>query len=135
MKFKIITLGCKLNKYESDCMANILLQNGYTLSTDEFADIYIIDTCAVTQESEKKSRQYIAKCNKINPNCKIIICGCASQNNPEQFKDKKNVFSIIGNEGKDKILDLVDNMTNTVFDFSVEYGKIADPYITSTRAY
>ena len=135
MKIKLTTLGCKLNKYESDCMANLLLQAGHEIVQDDYADIYIINTCAVTQESEKKSRQYIAKCNKINPNCKIIICGCASQNNPEQFIGKKNVFSIIGNEGKEYILDLIKEETCKVYDFSTEYADLNNPYITTTRAY
>ena len=111
------------------------MKNGYIITNEEYADIYIINTCAVTQESEKKSRQYIAKCNKSNPNCKIIICGCASENNWEQFKDKKNVFSIIGNEGKDKILDIINNPTNCVYEFPKTYGDIKNPYITTTRAY
>ncbi len=135
MKVKLTTLGCKLNKYESDCMANLLLKAGYEITHDDFADIYIVNTCAVTQESEKKSRQYIAKCNKINPNCKIIICGCASQNNPDQFKDKKNVFSIIGNEGKENIVDLIKKSTCEVYEFPTIYNNLGDPYITTTRAY
>jgi len=135
MKIRLITLGCKLNKYESDCMANILLKAGHEITQDNVADIYIINTCAVTQESEKKSRQYVAKCNKYNPHCKIIICGCASQNNPDQFKGKNNVFSIIGNEGKEKILNIINNCIVNVQDFDVNYGKLNNPYITSTRAY
>lgn len=135
MKVKLTTLGCKLNKYESDCMANLLLKAGYEITHDDYADIYIVNTCAVTQESEKKSRQYIAKCNKINPNCKIIICGCASQNNPDQFKDKKNVFSIIGNEGKENIVDLIKKSTCEVYEFPTTYNDLGDPYITTTRAY
>jgi len=135
MKVKLITLGCKLNKYESDCMANILLKAGHEIVSDEYADVYIINTCAVTAESEKKSRQYIAKCNKANPNCKIIVCGCASQNNAEQFSGKTNVFSIIGNEGKEKILDLIKHSSVEVVDLPTIYGEISSPYITSTRAY
>ena len=68
-KVVIITLGCKQNKYESDCMARILENNGYIVSENlEIADIYVLNTCAVTKEAEKKSRQYIAKFNnrKIN---------------------------------------------------------------------
>ena len=66
-KVVIITLGCKQNKYESDCMARILGNNGYIVSENlEIADIYILNTCAVTSEAEKKSRQYIAKFNKFN---------------------------------------------------------------------
>ena len=135
MKVKLITLGCKLNKYESDCMANILMCAGHEVVSDDYADVYVINTCAVTAESEKKSRQYIAKCNKTNPDCKIIICGCASQNNPDQFKGKTNVFSIIGNEGKEKILDLINNSSTNVVELPTTYGDIASPYITSTRAY
>ena len=91
-KVSIVTLGCKQNKYESDCMAKILEDNGYDVSESlEFADIYIINTCAVTNEAEKKSRQHIVKCRKLNPDSKIIICGCASENNLEQFKNKENV--------------------------------------------
>ena len=62
----IITLGCKQNKYESDCMFQILVENGYSVSEKlQPADIYIINTCAVTSEAEKKSRQYVSKCNKL----------------------------------------------------------------------
>lgn len=135
MKIKLITLGCKLNKYESDCVARQLMEKGHEIVDGDFADVYIINTCAVTQESEKKSRQYIAKCNKQNPNCKIIICGCASQNNPEQFINKKNVFSIIGNENKEKIVDLIDESKVEIYPFMAEYGELKNPYITSTRAY
>ena len=134
--FHVITLGCKLNKYESDCMANALMNNGYKLITDfEFADIYIINTCAVTSESEKKSRQYITKCLKLNPNAKIIVCGCASQNNVDQFKNKPNVFSVFGNEGKENILDFIEMPVCEVVPFSTNYSKIENPYITQTRAY
>ena len=74
-KVVILTLGCKQNKYESDCMANLLKNSGYEVSENlEFADIYIINTCAVTSEAEKKSRQYISKCLKLNDDAKIIIC-------------------------------------------------------------
>ena len=68
-------------------------------------------------------------------NCKIIICGCASQNNIGQFKDKTNVFSIIGNEGKEKILDLIEKETYKVYDFPSEYSNLKNPLITTTRAY
>ena len=85
----VVTLGCKQNKYESDCMANILKIHGYDiLPSLDVADVYVLNTCAVTQEAEKKSRQYIAKFNKLNDSCKIVVCGCASQNNPEQFFKK-----------------------------------------------
>ena len=83
----LISLGCKVNKYEIECMANILSKNGWQVSLkQEVADLYVVNTCAVTNEGEKKSRQYIAKLIKLNPTAKIVVCGCASQNNLEQFK-------------------------------------------------
>lgn len=134
--FHIITLGCKLNKYESDCMANLLIEKGYKYITNfEFADIYIINTCAVTKESEKKSRQYISKCLKLNPNAKIIICGCASENNLEQFKNKTNVFSVIGNEKKDQIDKFIESSVFKVYDFLPNYNNLKNPNINQTRAY
>ena len=137
MKICVVTLGCKQNKYESDCMANILKNSGHEiLPSLKVADAYILNTCAVTQEAEKKSRQYIAKFNKLNPECKIIVCGCASQNNLEQFKGKKNVYSIIGNEGKEKILDILNSSTYEVFDIChTEYPKLYAPTKTTTRAH
>ena len=86
MKVSVLTLGCKVNKYESDSLLNLFKQQGYEISDKlEFADIYVINTCAVTSEAEKKSRQMLARCKKFNPNAKIYVCGCASQHNPKQF--------------------------------------------------
>ena len=135
-KVSIITLGCKQNKYESDCMANILLNAGYQVTERlEFADVYIINTCAVTAEAEKKSRQYIAKINKLNNNAKIIVCGCASQNNISQFQEKDNVYSIIGTEGKEKILDIISNKTLQAYDIGTVYCSPHTPIKSTTREY
>lgn len=132
----LISLGCKVNKYEIDCMAKLLQDNGYEVTLNhEPADIYIVNTCAVTNEGEKKSRQYISKLSNLNPNAKIIVCGCASENNVDQFK-KTNVFSIIGNEGKNNILDLIENSRYEKYDLSLEYNhEVAKPIKSQTRAY
>jgi len=136
----IITLGCKQNKYESDCMARILSESYIVWPKLKWADVYIINTCAVTAEAEKKSRQYIAKCNKLNPECKIIVCGCASQNNMDQFKDKDNVYYVLGTEGKEKILKIVNQRlrhTNNVVlkkeELPLEYNSIYGPLKTTVR--
>ena len=132
----IITLGCKQNKYESDCMAQILENAGYTVSEEmQSADIYILNTCAVTAEAEKKSRQYIAKFNKLSPDAKIIVCGCASENNVDQFKNKANVFSIIGTEGKEKILDFIESQVTDKLNINTEYCSAHTPKKTTTREY
>lgn len=89
MKISVLTLGCKVNKYESDAIIGRLEKMGYQVFDGlEKADVYIINTCAVTGEAEKKSRQVIAKCRKLNANAKILVCGCASQNNKLQFEEK-----------------------------------------------
>lgn len=112
MKISVLTLGCKVNKYESDSIIRNLLDKGYdAFDKLEFADVYVINTCAVTQEAEKKSRQMIARCKKFNKNAKILICGCASQNNFIQFKEK-NVDYIGGVAKKIKVVDYIENLAN-----------------------
>ena len=72
MKISILTLGCKVNSYESDSIAYALKQNGHEVEQDfSVSDLYIINTCAVTAEAEKKSRQMIARCLKYNQNAKV----------------------------------------------------------------
>ena len=99
-RVSIITLGCKVNQYDSDAMLKIFLDAGYTIYDNlQFADYYIVNTCAVTREAEKKSRQELTKILKVNPEAKIYVCGCASQNKFEQFQ-KTNVEYIQGNKNK-----------------------------------
>ena len=89
-KVCLLNLGCKVNQYEIDGILNSL-KGEYTVITDlDMADIFIVNTCAVTNEAEKKSRQILAKIRKINPDAEIFVCGCASQNNPQQFLNKPN---------------------------------------------
>lgn len=133
-KVSIITLGCKQNKYESDCMARIIESAGYFVTDKlEIADIYIINSCAVTAEAEKKSRQYISKCNKLNPNCKIIVCGCASQNNTKQFEEKDNVYSVFGTEGKQNILKYISDAIKKKEELPLFYNSVHTPNKTTTR--
>lgn len=132
----LINLGCKVNKYEIDALGNILKKNGYkTIYELGFADVYVINTCAVTNESEKKSRQYISKLNKLNPNCKIVVMGCASENNAKQFMGKNNVFSILGNFEKSKIVNYIEHAVNTKIKQNESYEILDVPENTKTRAY
>lgn len=108
MKAVVFTLGCKVNSRESAAIMQGLKERGYDVSDElGYADLFVVNTCAVTSEAEKKSRQAIARVKKYNPNAKIIVCGCASQNNPEAFAEK-GVFALIGAKNKDKIFDLLD---------------------------
>lgn len=110
MKISVLTLGCKVNKYESDALIFELLKMGHEASEKlEKADAYIINTCAVTNEAERKSRQMIERARKFNPNAKIFVLGCASQNRPNQFEGR-GVSFIGGTSGKKKVLEEIFNL-------------------------
>lgn len=107
-----MTLGCKVNKYESDSLIFQLEKRGYqTTDKLESADVFVVNTCAVTGEAEKKSRQMIARCLKFNKQAKIFVCGCASQHNSAQFLEK-DVEVVMGTSGKLKILEYIDNLAS-----------------------
>lgn len=105
MKISIITLGCKVNQYESESIGNELEKNNFSVSFElENADAFIINTCAVTNEAERKSRSVISKIRKTNQTAPIFICGCSSQNSPEKFAKHENVISVFGTSSKIKIV-------------------------------
>ena len=90
MKAVVFTLGCKVNQCESATLIQGLKQKGYDVSDElGYADVFIINTCAVTAEAEKKSRQAIARVRKFNPSAKVIITGCASEKSPKDFIEKE----------------------------------------------
>lgn len=121
MKAVVFTLGCKVNQCESAALMEGLREIGYEVSDElESADIYVINTCAVTAEAEKKSRQTVARALKFNPEAKIIITGCASERSPSSFLNKRNVSLITGAKSKDKIIDLL-NFDGTFIEKKDEY--------------
>lgn len=106
MKYCVFTLGCKVNKYESDAMMRKLSDNGYEVTDRlERADAYIINTCSVTAEADKKSRQAVARVLKFNPEAHVYIMGCSSQRDLFQYADKPNVRLITGTASKTQMLD------------------------------
>ncbi len=89
MKIVVYNIGCKVNQCECESLAATLRKAGHTVFEDLVAaDAYIINTCAVTQEAEKKSRQCVARVKKYNPDADIYVIGCASEKNMEQFITK-----------------------------------------------
>ena len=109
-KVSIVTLGCKVNQYESEELAERLETDGYETTMGlVFADIYVINTCAVTNEAERKSRNIITKLLKLNPNAKIYICGCASEHNTEKFNKGEFIKAIVGNSNKTKLAEQIEN--------------------------
>ena len=134
MKFGIITLGCKVNEYESQSIMAQLEKAGYEVAEGLVqADYYIINTCAVTNMAERKSRQVIAKIKKLNPNAKILVCGCASQHNLEQFECYKEVVGIIGTTGKHNIVEYLEHIG--VLDIPESYTNMSFAKNTLTRQY
>ncbi len=135
MKYAVLTLGCKVNKYESDALIFSLQQMGYE-ATDklEEADVYVINTCAVTNEAERKSRQMLERARKFNPNAQIFVMGCASQNRPQQFEGK-GVQLIGGNAGKMKILQKLDKSGIDLVELPKDYEDDMFSAQTKTRAY
>ena len=108
MKFVVFSLGCKVNQYEGRSVIKELENRGFE-ATDalEKADCYILNTCSVTAEADKKSRQAVARVLKLNPDAKVVICGCSSQNNPKPYENKPNVRLISGTSGKMSIIDSI----------------------------
>lgn len=109
-KVSIITLGCKVNQVESENIAENLEKIGYSVKMGfDIADIYIINTCAVTNEAERKSRNIITKVLKLNKDADIYVCGCSSENNADNFKKCDNVKAIIGTKDKTSLVDIIKN--------------------------
>lgn len=107
MKVGIYTLGCKVNTYESEYIINLLKKKNYEIvDFDDICDIYIINTCTVTNTSDIKSRKIIRQARRKNPNALIIAMGCYIQANPDLKMDEIDI--LLGNKDKSKILEYID---------------------------
>ncbi|MBQ2915819.1 MAG: tRNA (N(6)-L-threonylcarbamoyladenosine(37)-C(2))-methylthiotransferase MtaB [Clostridia bacterium] len=109
MKFSIHTLGCKVNQYESEVVAEALEKKGYErASHGEKCDICFINTCAVTEESVRKSLQIIRRAKRLNPDAIIISAGCASQSEDHRARLEEVCDITLGNKNKPQIPDLIE---------------------------
>ena len=105
MTIAVYTLGCKVNIYESEFVISLLKKNNYEIvDFNEKADIYIINTCSVTNESDKKNRKIINEAKRRNSDAIIVVMGCYSQINPDLI----DADIILGNKDKSKIIELLD---------------------------
>lgn len=111
MKVAVYTLGCKVNTYESEYVIKEFLKRGYTLTdfSDSNADVYLINTCTVTNTSDQKSRKMIRQARAKNKDAVVVAMGCFTQirNNDNQIMDFVDV--VIGNKDKSKIVDLTED--------------------------
>lgn len=102
-------LGCKVNQYESEAIAELFAEKGYeVVSVEDQADIYVINTCTVTNFGDKKSRQLIRKVKRQNPQAVVAVVGCYAQTAPEEMKAVEGVNLVIGTKDKGKIVELVE---------------------------
>lgn len=111
MTFEIITLGCKVNSYESEIMKELLIKQGYR-ETLEKPDIVIINTCSVTNMADNKSKKMVRRYKRENPNTILIVCGCSSQNNQSVYEDM-DIDILLGNKDKSKIVSILSEYLNT----------------------
>ena len=111
-KVAFYTLGCKVNQYETEAMIELFEHAGYEhVQSEEYADVYVINTCTVTHMSDRKSRQYIRRVKKKNPNSVIAVVGCYSQVAPEEILDIEEVNLVMGTNDRRHIVEKVEAVT------------------------
>lgn len=108
MKFNIITLGCKVNSYESNFMKEALVKNGFSFcDLNEECDILILNTCTVTDTSDKKSLKEVRRLKRENPNAILVVCGCSVQNDKTKYDDL-GINILMGNINKSNIVSIIE---------------------------
>lgn len=104
------TLGCKVNVYDSEAMAELFAEKGYEIvNFDDVADIYIINTCTVTNFGDKKSRQMIRRARRQNKNSIIVATGCYAQVAPQTVAEIEGINIVIGTKDRGKVVEIVEN--------------------------
>ncbi len=108
-KVAFYTLGCKVNQYETEAMHALFADAGYeAVGFDTPADVYVINTCTVTQMSDKKSRQIVSRAHGMNPQAIIAVVGCYAQRAPDEVKSLPGVRLILGTKDRNQIVSLVE---------------------------
>ena len=127
------TLGCKVNQYETNAMIEQFINKGYTIKEfNEKADIYIINTCTVTNMADRKSRQMLRRVKEINPNALVVACGCYAQVAKEELEKISEIDLIYGTNEKNKIAEYIEEYQKTyqkgteVAKGTVPNGKVTD---------
>lgn len=139
------TLGCKVNQYETEAMEELFEQNDYSIvSENDIADIYVINTCTVTNLSDRKSRQFIRKAKRLNKDGVVAVVGCYSQVSPDEVEKIDGVDVIIGTSERSRIVELCERAMSSKEKINIvrniktykEFEKININDIKSkTRAY
>lgn len=107
-KFKVVTLGCRTNQYESQAYTDQLQAMGYTAAQEhETADICIVNTCTVTESADSSSRHQIRQLARENPNSKLVVTGCFAERQPDVIKNLEGVTHVVSNKEKENLLNRV----------------------------
>ena len=143
-KVAFITLGCKVNQYETNAMCEKFINKGYeVVEKEEKADIYIVNTCTVTNMSDRKSRQMLRRVKEINEKAIIVACGCYAQVAKEELEKIDEIDIVLGNNEKKNIVDYVEKYIkekNKIIEIEdvmqkrdfVDFGEVT--YTEKTRA-
>ena len=132
-KAALHNLGCKVNAYETEAMEELLRNDGFEIvAFDDKADVYVINTCSVTNIADRKSRQMIHKCKKLNPEACVVAAGCYVQNFGKDIADELGADIILGNNRKNDLVPKVheffeskDNASGPILDcFDINDGKV-----------
>ena len=114
-KVAFYTLGCKVNQYETNAMAEQFIKSNYKIvDFEEVADIYVINTCTVTNMSDRKSRQIIRRVKQINPDSILAVTGCYAQVAANELENIEEIDLIIGNTEKKDIVEIIENYTEKI---------------------
>ena len=109
MKAALYTLGCKVNQYESQVMAEALAAHGYTIAdASEQADVYIVNSCTVTSESDRKTRQIVRRLKRLNPDAAVVLTGCVPQAYPDAAAALPEADIVLGNRSNDRLVEALD---------------------------
>lgn len=145
MKAAFSTLGCRVNQYETEAMTEKFIEAGYEIvSFEDFADVYVINTCTVTSMGDKKSRQMIGRARRLNSNAIIAVVGCYSQTAPQKVSQIDGVDIVLGTRNKGDIIHYVDKFreenekiiaVNDVMKNSTFENLNIEKYQNKTRAF
>lgn len=124
-KVSFYTLGCKVNQYETQAIKEKFIEKGYEIADEnEFAHIYVINSCSVTGISDRKTRQFIRKTKKINPNAITVLTGCFAETGTKQINEISEVDIVVGNGEKGSILEEVETFKGKSSKKIIKVGDI-----------
>ncbi|MGL4393207.1 MAG: tRNA (N(6)-L-threonylcarbamoyladenosine(37)-C(2))-methylthiotransferase MtaB [Fusobacteriaceae bacterium] len=134
-KVAFYTLGCKVNQYETESIRNQLIKKGYeSVNFEEFADVYVVNSCTVTSMADKKTKNILRRAKKINPESKLIVTGCYAQTNYKELMEIEEIDFVVGNTDKQSIIKLVDELDSyeKVVSHNVFENKVYEEYEFAT---